>query len=528
MLNHTEMRNLSIVLTLLVLMTGSSCKKFLDTRPTDFISPVNYYQTEQDLERALAGVYDRLGDMRLYARGMMCFMVFSDEFFMKSGTSGANGNVIDASTLEINRQWEALYTGIERANMLLDNMGNADVSQEKYNEIRGQALFLRAYFYFLLVDQYGGVPLKLASTKSPEEPPLPRSSVQEVYTQIITDLKEASPLVKTVTEYGFNGRASKTAVLGMLARVYLTMAGFPLNDVSKYQDARLYADSVMISGEHSLNPDFKQIFINHCAEIYDTHEGLWEIEFGGTNQGVIREGGSNGSYNGIACANIDTGYGYDYVHATRKLYEAYAEEDLRRDWTVAPYRFVTGGGSVVRSPWTGTQIYERSNGKWRREYESTVPRNKDFNGTNWPILRYSDILLMFAEAENKINNGPTAAAYEALNQVRRRGYGKPVSVADPAVDAAPGLSAADFHQLIMDERLREFAFEGIRKHDLVRWGVYPDVMQLQADIYETDMPSTLRTAGVRQARNVTQRAVVFPIPNSEIATNPNVAQNPGW
>lgn len=513
---------------LLVILTATSCKKFLDTTPTDFVSPVNYYKTEQDLDQALAGVYDRLGDMRLYTRGMMCFMVFSDEFFMKSGTSGINGNIVDASTLEVNRQWEALYTGIERANMLLDNMGNAEVSQEKYNEVRGQALFLRAYYYFLLVDQYGAVPLKLSSTKTPEEAPLPRAPIVQVYEQIITDIKDAIPLLKKISDYGFNGRISKTAAQGILARVYLTMAGSPLNDVSKYADAKLYADSVMKSGEHALNPDFKQIFINHARKVYDIKEGLWEVEFGGTNQGVIREGGSNGSYNGIVCTNIDTGYGYDYVHATQKLYDAYESADLRRDWTVAPYRFVASGSTVVRTPWTSAQIYERNNGKWRREYETLLPRNKDFNGTNWPLLRYSDILLMFAEADNNINGGPTAEAYEALNQVRRRGYGKPINTLDVAVDAPAGLSQADFQEFIRNERLREFAFEGIRKHDLIRWGIYVSTMQEQAAEYNANIPATFKAAAVGQASRVTERAVVFPIPNSEIATNPNVTQNAGW
>jgi starch-binding outer membrane protein, SusD/RagB family len=519
-----------LAVLLLVIVTTSSCKKFLDTKPNDFVSPINYYNTEQDLDQALAGVYDRLADMRLYTRGMLCFMVFSDEFFMKSGVSGINGNVIDPSLLEINRQWEALYTGIERANMLLDNIGNAagNVKQEKMNEVKGQALFLRAYYYFLLVDQYGAVPLKLSSTKSPEEAPLPRTPVAKVYEQIGKDIKEALPLLKKISEYGFNGRISKTAAQGILARVYLTMAGAPLNDVSKYADARSYADSVIQSGEHALNPDFKQIFINHAREVYDIKEGLWEVEFGGSNQGTIREGGSNGSYNGIACPNVDTGYGYDYVHATKKLYDAYESADLRRDWTIAPYRFIQSGSNLIRKAWSPSEIYDRNNGKWRREYETFLPRGKDFNGTNWPLLRYSDILLMYAEADNYVNNGPSPQAYEALNQVRRRGYGKPIAIPDATVDAPRGLSKADFFEYIMNERLREFAFEGIRKHDLIRWGIYVSTMQAQAAEYDANIPSTYKSAAVGQASRVTERAVVFPIPNSEIATNPNVSQNPGW
>ena len=161
------MRILLFLTILSVFVLASSCEKFLNTTPLDFIAPVNYYKTEDDLNRALTGVYDRLGDTRLYARGMLLEFVFSDEQFVKGQTTGILANFAAASTLEVNRQWEALYTGIERANMLLESMEGADVSEDVYNEVRGQALFLRGYYYFLLVDQYGGVPLKIGYTKTP-------------------------------------------------------------------------------------------------------------------------------------------------------------------------------------------------------------------------------------------------------------------------------------------------------------------------------------------------------------------------
>ena len=134
---------------------------------------------------------------------------------------------------------------------------------------------------------FGAVPLKLHATKSPTEPFLPRTPLAQVYAQIERDMKEAERLVKPISFYGFNGRVSKTAVQGILARVYLTMAGAPLNNVARYTDARAYADSVIKSGEHALNADFKQIFINHSQDKYDIKECLWEVEFYGDIQGVI-------------------------------------------------------------------------------------------------------------------------------------------------------------------------------------------------------------------------------------------------
>jgi hypothetical protein len=143
------------------------------------------------------------------------------------------------------------------------------------------------------------------------------------------------------------------------------------------------------------------------------------------------------------------------------------------------------------------------------------------------MLRYSDVLLMFAEAENEIN-GPTQAAYNAVNMVRRRGFGKPVNTPDTLADLPAGLGEFDFMNAIRKERFCEFAYEGLRKHDLLRWGNYVSTMQQLVTEYQATMPSTLSQAAIGQAGRITSRSVLFPIPNSEIAVNPYTSQNPGW
>lgn len=525
-------RSSRLVAAALAIVLLAGCNKFLDTQPVDSITPDTYYKTQSDLDRALAAVYDRLGDRRTYGSALYGYLCFSDEFYLKGQSTGYMSNTIDASMLELNRCWEALYAGIERANMLLDHIDGAQVSDSAKNEVKGQALFLRGFYYFTLVDNFGAVPLKLASTQSPLEPALPRTPVADVYAQIVKDLKEAEGLVRDITYYGYNGRISKTAVQAMLVRVYLTMAGYPLQDEAKYADARTYAEKVIQSNVHALNPSFQQIFINHAQDKYDIKECLWEVEYYGNNQEVIREGGYLGSWMGVYCPNTDTGFAYDYVHTTAKLYNAYEAGDGRRDWTIAPYRFapnVTGvtNPPVTRTNWTATQIYERSAGKWRREYEVFKPRNQDFTPINFPMLRYSDVLLMFAEAENHIN-GPTQDAYEAVNKVRRRGFGKAVDIADPAVDLPAGLAKVDFLEAIKKERFCELAYEGLRKHDLIRWGSYVFTMQQLVTEYQATMPSSLSAPAIGQAGRVTSRSVLFPIPNSEVAVNPYISQNPGW
>jgi hypothetical protein len=135
------------------------------------------------------------------------------------------------------------------------------MNEAKRSEIKGQALFLRAYYYFLLVSNWGDVPLKLTSTKTADDAQIPRTPAKEVYTQILKDLKEAQLLLPKISSLGFNGKASKTAAQAILARVCLTMAGEPLKDRARYAEAKSWCDSVINSGEHSLARNYSQIFI---------------------------------------------------------------------------------------------------------------------------------------------------------------------------------------------------------------------------------------------------------------------------
>ena len=142
-------------------------------------------------------------------------------------------------------------------------------------------------------------------------------------------------------------------------------------------------------------------------------------------------------------------------------------------------------------------------------------------------MRYSDVLLMKAEAINA-TDGPTDVAYEAVNQVRRRAYGKPLDTPDATCDLPSGLSKEEFQQAVEDERFREFCFEGIRKWDLIRWGIYVETMQdLAADVMAT-APEDIYQYCARAGNNTTERNVLFPIPNTELTVNKLMTQNPGW
>jgi hypothetical protein len=152
--------------------------------------------------------------------------------------------------------------------------------------------------------------------------------------------------------------------------------------------------------------------------------------------------------------------------------------------------------------------------------------NKNYTPTNFPMLRYSDVLLMVAEAENEVN-GPTQTAYDAINQVRRRGYGFGLDTASVIADLPAGLSKDDLRKQLQDERARELCFEGQRKPDLIRWGLFLTAMQSQAVEFATYASSTYRYAG-QAAGRVTQRHLLYPIPTKELSLNKSMTQNPGW
>jgi hypothetical protein len=502
----------------IMIVAAGSCKKFLDKKP-HFLEPENYYANEQEVNAALAGIYDILSQETMWGGQIpIRHNATTDESFF-SYTSYPTGPFrynYDPSDTYVVTLWKNLYTGIERANSLLAEMDKADMDKGKLDVARGEALFLRAFYYFTLVQYYGDVPLKLEPSVSVNNVDIARTPSKDVYAQIIADMKEAETLVKTATEIGSSGEVSKSTVRGMLARVYLTMAGAPLHDTEKFKDARDWALKVKESGEHALNPDYKQIFINEVQDVEDYKECIWEAECYGANKDSYREAGRIGNENGVYCRSTDVysvGYAYGFNSTTWKLYYLYAPNDVRRDWAISTYSMNADG---VKTTLAANNIYGRNTAKWRREYEKIYPKNKNYTATNFPMLRYADVLLMLAEAENEVT-GPTAVATEALNQVRER-----AGLADTTI-----ASQDDFRDEVRNERARELCFEGLRKPDLIRWGIFIQTMHEISDEFKAHGAPAYNYAAAN-AGNVTERHLLYPIPLSEMSLNKKMVQNPYW
>jgi hypothetical protein len=501
-----------------MIAVAGSCKKFLDKKPK-FLVPENYYSNEKEVTAALAGVYDMISQETMWGGQIpIRHNATTDESFFSytSFTTGPFRYNYDASDAYVASLWKNLYIGISRANALLAYMDRADMDNSKKLVIRGETLFLRAFYYFTLVQYYGDVPLKLEPSTSVNNVDIARTPSKEVYAQIITDMKEAETLVKTAAQIGSSGQISKSTVRGILARVYLTMAGAPLHDTEKFKDAREWALKVKESGEHMLNPDYKQIFINESADVEDYKECIWEAECYGTNNDAFREGGRIGNENGVLCrpTTFDViGYAYGFNSTTWKLYYLYGPTDVRRDWAISTYSLSPDG---VKTTLAANNIYGRNVAKWRREYELVSPKNKNYTPTNFPMLRYADVLLMVAEAENEVT-GATTLAHEALNLVRRR-----AGLLDTTIASKDGFRAE-----VRNERARELCFEGLRKTDLIRWGTFVETMQDASDEIKTRASATYSYAAVNAA-NVTERHLLYPIPLTELSLNKKMVQNPYW
>lgn len=530
------MKKLTYILLLTMLWPAGSCS-LLDTESQDFIDPKKYYRTEEQLRTALNGVYATMAQTGLYGAAMLGRMGLSadigyEAYTVDEGTVGYYD--VTPADSKIRNYWRDLYDGIGRANLLLENIGRPEMDEEERDNIRGQALFLRAYYHFLLTTRFGDVPLVLKTPESGKlaDVRIPQTPQREVYLKIIEDMETAAGLVKPMEDVECGGRVSRSAVHGILARVCLYMAGEPLNEPGMHAKAKRHAAEVIATGYHALNPSYQQVFINYIQDKYDTRESIFEVEFYGNNVGTYTStAGQVGRNNGIKFTNTEkpeVGYSIGSIRATPYFYQLFEDDDERRDWSIAPYELDSETGE--KKTIAASNMWIRFCGKFRREYELITPKSTTHTSTNFPILRYSDVLLMYAEAvagDAASDATELAQAYEYLNQVRRRGYGRDINASAEGVDV-PVAGAVSLLEAVKDERARELGHELLRKDDLIRWGEFYDRMQsVRATVPET-YTSAYYVAARLYYGNVQRRDVLWPIPTYELSVNPYLVQNNGW
>lgn len=260
-----------------------------------------------------------------------------------------------------------------------------------------------------------------------------------------------------------------------------------------------------------------------ASDKYETtyNESMWEVEFVGTrDDGSYTESRIGNVIGNLQENSAGTGAGYTYAFYAGSLilWDLYDAKDARRDLAMAPYKL---NNKDVQVAWKDNQIVDRRCGKYRREWESSSPKHKNYTQENYCLLRYADVLLMLAEAENEANQGPTALAYTCINEVRKRA----------GIDEVKDLSYGDFQKLIRDERGRELCFESLRKYDLVRWGIYYKAIKenLGAAVNDARWSTANNAKGAAQyVSNTTEKNQFLPIPTKELGVNTKLEQNKYW
>ncbi|HSN61358.1 MAG TPA: RagB/SusD family nutrient uptake outer membrane protein [Ferruginibacter sp.] len=482
----------AITATCLLLVLGS-CKKYLDQQPITEVTTPAVFKDVDGAYKALIGAYTRLAGQEGYGQRLsLYYTVDTDEMQGPTGTDDERRNIARYQPTPANtglqNPFAQIFQGIEFANNCIDNIPAMDLytsgteqEKKKLQRMYGEALTLRAQFYFEGIKNWGDLPehFTAAANLAVNNPFPSRVNRDSLYDKILADLAIAEPLVPWLNEVTAMGdnvdeRITKGTVKGVRARIALFRGGYSLRQqsatmerradyLSFYQMAKKECEEIISSGQHNLNPDYKALWKDQVGQRVVTDpqaELMFQV---GSIGGVSAADSRLGYYDGPRVNN----FGNAAINVLPTYFYLFDSTDRRRDVTIAPYNVAANGTTKI-----GLAATAINTGKFRRDWNTAIAPTftGQFLGIKFQLLRYADILLMFAEAENEIN-GPTALAYNAINTVRRRGYGKPLTTPDASVDIPAGLSKIDFFKAVVRERSLEFGSEGIRKYDLLRWNL---------------------------------------------------------
>ena len=389
------------------------------------------------------------------------------------------------SNSRVQKVWQQLYFGINRANVAIDNIPAIQMDTTLRARLVRESKFIRALLYFNLVRLYGDVPLILHNPTSTNISTLliSRTSSDSVYSQIIADLKDAANLPKT---YGTAdlGRATSGAAHSLLAKVYLTR--------KDWADAITQLNNVINGGYgYALFPNYYDAFQKATK---NGVEHIFSVQFE-TNLGEA----NSTQYLSESFTSFNTGTFPIDIPADSSVYKLFSANDTRRAVTFynTVYNAATGQNVVFNNAYT--PYFNKF-----VDYSLSPLSSQSLSAVNYPVIRYADVLLMYAEALNETNETPTADAYNAINQVRTRAH---------IANLTPGLNQSDFRDSVFLERRKEFIQEGHRWFDLVR----------QGGTVLVDALHKLPAKSAASAKNT-----LFPIPLIELQQNSKLTQNPGY
>lgn len=478
---------------LLAMIAAGGCKKFTDLQPVSEYSVEQTFSSVTNAFAALMGAYGELqGDNGYGSRISLYWQNDTDEAVVTGNIDNNQRGIgryqMLTSNPQITNPFNQLYEGIEKANLCIEQIpqmkqytsGTAD-EQTQLKRMYGEALTLRAQYYHELIRNFGDVPATFIPAYKLKDLFIPQADRDSTYDKLLADLETAITLLPWRTDAGsYNERITKGAAKGLRARIALARGGYALRKdgaikrkddyLSFYQIAKKECEEIMARrDQHTLHPNFQDLWVQH-SDVSGSKNPSGEILF------EIGAGGGNGTtdsrladFDGTA-VDVNTRYsrGSAQINIVPTYFYAFDSVDTRRDVTITYYSLPAPGTDGIN--YKRARDIRMTTGKYRIDWRSPLlgsPGSNPINkGYQWVLIRFSDILLMYAEAVNEINNGPDAAAIAAFEEVRKRGY-----LGNTSLIGTTPTDKAGFFNAIVKERWLEFGNEGIRKYDLLRWGL---------------------------------------------------------
>ncbi len=490
----------SLIAAAILLLTATNCKKdFLDRKPPGDLTFEEFFKTPEQAVESVNAVYDQFRSFDCVGLGYLgCTDIISDDADKGSTPNDqpqladVDNFIIDPSIGYFSAIYRGYYRAIARANVAIENVPNVEMDEATRNRLIGECKFLRAYSYYLLVQWFGDLPVITKTLQGDEYYAQTRQPKEEVYAQIENDLKDAITALPEKNQYAQAdlGRVTKGAAKSLLAKLYMLKKDYP--------NAEKYCLEVINSAQYSLLPkyadNFKKVGENGAESIFETQSVALK-----TQQAA---GPGSSPYNMIQGVRGVPNLGWGFNRPSDNLVSAYENGDPRREATII-YELEVLPDGVTQVQHNADIVNARYN---QKAWVPSHPGLQDNGPGNIRIIRYSDILLLAAEALNE--NGKSAEALTYLNQVRKRARGTNQVI-------LPDVTVTDQSQLrekIYKERRVELAMEQQRWFDLLRWGRAADVMIAAG--------KTNFTPGKHE---------LLPIPQTEVdLTSGKIGQNPGY
>lgn len=425
-----------------LLLPLSSCDDQLEVTPYSYFTSANFFSNADEANMATLGVYEIMSSLETYGWYVPQVFDLDTDIGQVSGLSNDDWRTIPhylalSQTPFFYTLWSKYYAGIDRANVVIEKIPQMDLytngtqsEKDRLKAYLGEAKFLRGFYASELVRLWGDVPFKTKSSQAGDNLRGGLVNRQEIYTQIVKDMKEASELLPATLS--LNERVNKWTAKSMLARIALFAGGYslqpnkqmerPANYKDYYILAQQQINDVMAANVYKLNNNYAQVFKNQCKHTLESTENIFEVAF--FNPSGFKENGSwVGHWNAPTTANgVYASTGTRYL-TVRPFYESFQDNDQRKDFAVARYTINAAGARVYGYVTSVRQDEQWAVGKWSREYQTGKTEERQYTYINYVVMRYSDLLLLRAEVENELNGGPNAIALDAINQVRRRAYG---------------------------------------------------------------------------------------------------------